>query len=48
MSEKNTISAAPDVAPEPRLPEQHVRALGHDPFAEIVDNDPFGERLDWL
>jgi 1-acyl-sn-glycerol-3-phosphate acyltransferase len=48
MSEKNTISAAPDVAPELRLPEQDVRALGHDPFAEIIENDPFGERLDWL
>jgi 1-acyl-sn-glycerol-3-phosphate acyltransferase len=48
MTESNTISTSSDVAPELRLPEQGARALGHDPFSEIVEYDPFGDRLDRL
>jgi 1-acyl-sn-glycerol-3-phosphate acyltransferase len=48
MTDSNVISASSDAAPEPGLPEQDARALGHDPFSEIVECDPFGERLDWL
>jgi len=48
MTESNTLSEEPPVAPDPALPGRDARALGHDPFSEIVEHDPFGDRLDWL
>jgi len=48
MTETNPIAEQSIVAPDPISPEKNFRALGHDPFSEIIETDPFGQRLDWL
>jgi 1-acyl-sn-glycerol-3-phosphate acyltransferase len=48
MTEANSVPAEFEAAPDPSLHQEGGAALGRDPFSEIVETDPFGERLDLL
>jgi len=48
LTETNQIHEEPTVSHELTPQSQPARALGHDPFSEIIEVDPFGQRLDKL